>query len=467
MKKILWIIVAAAVILRIFLFIFVEKSLWLDEAALALNILDKGYLELFSPLEYAQSAPPLFLCLTKVLVSIFGAGERALRFIPFLCSLGAVFGFYFLSREVFKNFDESKGGAACFALAAFSFGLPLLYNTIEFKSYMTDVLFTILTGLIWFKYLQKDGDLKRQIGFSLLLALFPLFSFGSIFPVCAVLVLSIFKKRKGFSLILFLGLLIEYLFIFSKINAGTRVYEYWIPYFINYNPIKAVFILIEIVKYYFYPSSLFLIGFISFIAGGFVLFKEDRKVFYFFFITITGALLASFFNFYPLYERLSLFLYPFFLIIILSPLYYLKDGTGRLKKCFLYFFYGIFIFSAVFYNFLNPNLYKREEIKPLVLKMQMEISPYDKIFIFKGAHLTWRYYRRSFDFKNETFVCPYNMTGKDCADKIESFCKGSKCFILYSSEVDTVQNVKLLKEIMTKLNGEALLKDKNALLYKI
>ncbi len=72
MKKILWAIPALAVIVRVYLFIFVEKSLWLDEAALALNILDKGYLELFQPLQYAQSAPPLFLLCTKFLTEIFG-----------------------------------------------------------------------------------------------------------------------------------------------------------------------------------------------------------------------------------------------------------------------------------------------------------------------------------------------------------------------------------------------------------
>ena len=96
----LFAILFLAMAVRLFLFFGVEKSLWLDEAALALNILDKNFLELFKPLQYAQSAPPLFLVLTKALVSIFGASERALRFIPFLCSILSLFAFWLLKRII-------------------------------------------------------------------------------------------------------------------------------------------------------------------------------------------------------------------------------------------------------------------------------------------------------------------------------------------------------------------------------
>ncbi len=463
MKKAVWILFLIAIVLRLFLFFGVEKSLWLDEAALALNIMDKGYLELFRPLQYAQSAPPLFLCLTKVLVSIFGAGERVFRFIPLFCGMAAIFGFYFFLCEVF----EGKKRYAVFGLIFFSLGFPLLYNTIEFKPYMTDVLFTILTALIWLKYLSKDICLKKQVCFAVLLSVFPLFSFGSVFPLCALLTLSLLKKRKTFSFILISGLLIEYLFIFSKINSGTRVYEYWIPYFVNYNPIKALFILVDIIKYQFFPSNCALLGFIGFITGSVLLFKHNRKVFIFFGLTILNGFLASFFNLYPLYERLSLFLYPIMLGIIIYPLFYFMYDKNIVKRIIAFILTAIFFSGAVFYNFTNPNLYKREEIKPLLVKMRSEIQQQDKIFVFKGAHLTYRFYDRIFKFQNETYVCPYNMTAENCADKIEPFCNKNVCYVIYSSEVDTQNNIKILEETVSKLNGKILLQDKKSILYKL
>ena len=97
-RVLLGIVLLFGVAVRLYLFFGVEKSLWLDEAALALNVLDKNFLELFKPLQYAQSAPPSFLILTKVLVSLFGAGEKVLRFIPFFCSIASVFAFWLLIK---------------------------------------------------------------------------------------------------------------------------------------------------------------------------------------------------------------------------------------------------------------------------------------------------------------------------------------------------------------------------------
>lgn len=464
-----------ATAVRLFLFFGVEKSLWLDEAALALNILDKNFLELFKPLQYAQSAPPLFLVLTKALVSVFGAGERVLRFIPFLCSILSLFAFWLLAKELFK-----KNSFLCaISLLIFSLSMPLLYNTIEFKPYAADVLFTILTAYIWLKYLSFEISLKKEICFGVLLLVFPLFSFGSVFPLFAVLILSLFKKRIIFVSLLTLGLIIEYLFVFSKISMGTKVYEYWIPYFINYNLDKILFIFSEIIKYLFYPSVFVLFGFILFITGCVYLFKRNKKAFGFFGLTILGGFLASFFNFYPLYERLSLFLYPILLIIVLYPLYCVLNGKTGIKKVLIYLVSWIIIFSSIGYNFSDKNIYKREEIKPLLFAVQKKFKQGDGIFVFKGAHLTYKYYTKTAfkdtlgDLANDSFVCPYNMTAETCANKIKPFCgtarnRGNSCYIIYSNEGGHyLHNIKLLKETVTKLDGKILLKDKASLLYMV
>ena len=64
-----------------------NRNLWLDEAMLALNILDKPFTQLFLPLEYRQAAPVLFLLLEKAAVLVFGPSEYALRLLPLLLSL--------------------------------------------------------------------------------------------------------------------------------------------------------------------------------------------------------------------------------------------------------------------------------------------------------------------------------------------------------------------------------------------
>ena len=52
------------------LFYSYDRPFWLDEASIALNILDKGYWDFFKPLEKLQVAPPFSLIFSKLLLNI-------------------------------------------------------------------------------------------------------------------------------------------------------------------------------------------------------------------------------------------------------------------------------------------------------------------------------------------------------------------------------------------------------------
>ncbi|HEX5807263.1 MAG TPA: hypothetical protein VFY25_01250 [Anaerolineales bacterium] len=60
------------------------RSLWADEAMLALNIVSRGFGGMFQPLDYDQGAPIGFLLVEKLFTSVFGRHELALRLFPVL-----------------------------------------------------------------------------------------------------------------------------------------------------------------------------------------------------------------------------------------------------------------------------------------------------------------------------------------------------------------------------------------------
>ncbi len=64
-----------------------NRSLWYDEAALALNIARRGFVDLVAPLDFLQTAPPLFLWAERAMVLLFGVNEWALRVVPLVCGI--------------------------------------------------------------------------------------------------------------------------------------------------------------------------------------------------------------------------------------------------------------------------------------------------------------------------------------------------------------------------------------------
>src|SRR5688572_7392603 len=76
-----------------------NPSVWHDEAALMLNVLDKGYAELLGPLQFSEAAPPLFLWLEKAVSLVLGDGTLALRLVPFLASCASLAGLAWVAKK--------------------------------------------------------------------------------------------------------------------------------------------------------------------------------------------------------------------------------------------------------------------------------------------------------------------------------------------------------------------------------
>ena len=70
-----WTLCAAGALARIAAYAQ-NRSLWYDEAALALNLARRGYLALLAPLDNLQTAPPLFLWIERAVVAVNGTRRR-------------------------------------------------------------------------------------------------------------------------------------------------------------------------------------------------------------------------------------------------------------------------------------------------------------------------------------------------------------------------------------------------------
>jgi hypothetical protein len=147
-------IVAAGAAVRIAQYL-ADRALWSDEAYLALNLLHRSPSELVQRLDFNQAAPILFLLLEKAAITVFGASELALRFIPLVCGVLSLFAFARLAKRLLHP------AAAPLALLLFATADGLVYYSSELKPYSLDVLAAVVLLLAGDHLLTSRASFRR------------------------------------------------------------------------------------------------------------------------------------------------------------------------------------------------------------------------------------------------------------------------------------------------------------------
>ena len=173
-----------------------NASLWIDEIALAQNVLRYPLAHLVSqPLALDQVAAPGFLALTKGAVTLFGASEMALRLVPLLCGLLALLLFPSLSRRI------QPAWIAVFAVGVFALAPTLIAHGAELKPYSTDLLASVALTLAALAVSGPEAGWPSWLGAILVGGAAVWFSQGAVFVVtglgAALLLLAVRERRFG------------------------------------------------------------------------------------------------------------------------------------------------------------------------------------------------------------------------------------------------------------------------------
>jgi hypothetical protein len=144
-----WVLIAVGVVLRVARYLD-NRSLWLDESFLALNLINRSFSGLLDPLDFQQGAPTGFLMAEKLSVGLLGESEYALRLLPLVVGVVSLFLFWEVARRWLAR------AAAVMGLALFVFLEPLIYYSSETKQYAFDVAAALVLLLAFSLVLKRE-----------------------------------------------------------------------------------------------------------------------------------------------------------------------------------------------------------------------------------------------------------------------------------------------------------------------
>lgn len=142
-------IAAFGVVLRLVRYLS-DRSFWLDESYLAINLMTRSYRELLETLDYNQGAPIAFLWSERLALDVLGDSELALRLVPFLVGLVSLALFYAVARELLGR------GGFVIALVLFATLEPFVRYSAEVKQYGFDVAVTLALLYVFVRTVETE-----------------------------------------------------------------------------------------------------------------------------------------------------------------------------------------------------------------------------------------------------------------------------------------------------------------------
>jgi Dolichyl-phosphate-mannose-protein mannosyltransferase len=381
------------------------RSLWADEAMLALNVVNRDFAGMFKPLDYDQGAPIGFLLVEKIFNSILGKSEFALRLFPLIIGLISLWLFYLLLKRI------TSGAGLLTALALFAFNPRLVYYSSEVKQYILDVAVTILLLSLAAPVFNASPRKKDFAWLTLAGLIASWFSHPALFVLAGIgLALAIiYLKRRDYSnlrLVIGMGFLwvlniaFLYLLILKDLSQNTYMREYWQGAFLPIPPWSdsSWFMrsLHENIGIQFGIPYAVLFVFLIMLIGWVVLLFQNQNYAIAFACVVLVTLTVSALQLYPVFERMILFLVPIGLILIGSAI---QAFYQRLQKYqFLsvlstsvlagFLIYGPLVTS--FQNFITPKYF--EHIRPTMEYLRDSWKDGDAMYLSYGALPAFRFY---------------------------------------------------------------------------
>ena len=438
------ILVGASLRARMYL---ANRSLWRDEAALALNIIHRSFGGLFRPLDYDQGAPVGFLMIQKLATTLFGGNEFVLRLWPTLASILILPIFYRACRLLISR------RASLIALAVLALAADRSFYWIDNKQYSTDAFVTVC--LLWLAARafteSADGswrDIRRMIALAIAGTIAIWFSHPAVFVLSGIGLAAAVRwlgqrPRRGAGEIVLLAavwagsFLANYFLCLRNLTHSDYLQRYWSEIARAFAPPPTSFQSIgwykrSFLELFHYPFAQELEGLaaLAFLWGAVMIYRRRKLVLAMLLTPILAALCASGLHQYPFDSRLLLFVVPLTTIALAAGVDFLWQGNFRMVGILALALLMISPITQTLATLRDPP--KNCEIRDAVEFIAAHREPGDVFYLFPTARYGFLYYQPRYGLDGVAItVGSRHVAGLDnYAGELEQFA-GKRVWVLF------------------------------------
>ena len=402
------------------------RSLWMDEAKLAVNFTRDPAWDIFQPLLQNQIAPLGFLLIEKLSVGLLGASEYALRLYPFIAGVLSVYLIYRLASRTLGLW------IGLIALGIFSVSHWAIYYAAEVKQYSSDMMVALLLYLAAAYALQKSGDIKRWLLLTVAGMAGVLLSHPATFILAGIgisLGLQEIARRQwsnllrlGASSIVWIGSFAFGLYATSIIASGSgsegqatlthMTGVAWTGAFAPFPPTSP-----GDIRWYstaFFALFNHPLGFAAsglaaflFLTGVVYLWRRERLWLGMLVLPMLVTLAASALHLYPFTSRLLVFLVPGTIIVIAAGVNTVRQLAGEHYRFVWILAMAVLLYQPVwkaFTNVKNKAPYNHEDIRTVLNYVGQSMADGDRVYIYAGAASAFRYYQPQLDLPADRII---------------------------------------------------------------
>jgi len=322
------IILLAGVVVRLKVYLQ-NRSLFLDEANLARNIVERPLSGFFTALEYQQYAPPLFLSSVKGAVGLLGPSEFGLRLVPLLASLWTLWLVFLLTQKII-----SAPWVRLIPLFLVSFSYEMLRYGTECKQYSFDALGCVGLICLALHWPPSAMTRRRWLWWGIVGSIAIWFTMPIVFVLAGIgcyYGFTFLRKQEHQELPALLLVIASWLlsfglyywFLLRPEIDSDYLNTYHKNYFLPLLPTNSTewstwsSLLLSLFRNAAgYTAVAYLVSIPAFIWGVVVLIRQDKALVWLLGLPILACLLASGLEQYSLLPRLTLFTIPLFTLLM-------------------------------------------------------------------------------------------------------------------------------------------------------